>query len=87
MFISLGVSLDWVASLLTAPPPESLWAFLRLGFDAEWFAALYSPGVGKIQDLATGIRMCGIKTIPIITMIPSLVLIFPLTRFWIWLGL
>lgn len=42
---------------------------------------------GGIIFLATGIRMCGIKTIPIITMIPSLVLIFPLTRLWVWLGL
>lgn len=41
---------------------------------------------GGIIFLATGIRMCGIKTIPIITMIPSLVLIFPFTKLWMWLG-
>lgn len=38
---------------------------------------------GGVIFLATGLRMCGIKIFPIINMLPSLPLVFPLS--WLWM--
>ena len=38
---------------------------------------------GGVIFLATGLRLCGIKIFPVINMLPSLLLVFPLT--WLWL--
>ncbi len=37
---------------------------------------------GGVIFLATGLRMCGIKIFPVINMLPSLVLVFFLSRLW-----
>ena len=38
---------------------------------------------GGVIFLATGLRLCGIKIFPVINMLPSLAIVFPLT--WLWL--
>ena len=38
---------------------------------------------GGIIMLATGMRICGIKIFPIVNMLPSLVLIMPITALWL----
>lgn len=38
---------------------------------------------GGIIFLATGLRMCGIKIFPVVNMLPSLLIVFPLTTLWV----
>lgn len=58
---------------------------LSAGFVADWASpemlADFS-GCGGIIMFATGVRMCGIVQFPILSMLPSLLLVMPLSALW-----
>ena len=42
---------------------------------------------GGVIFVATGLRMCGIKIFPVINMLPSMLIVVPLSALWLrWLG-
>ena len=72
---------------LIALPQIAIQGTLYLG--AHLLIPLMSPALqadfsacGGLIMLATGLRICGIKIFPIVNMLPSLLLIMPISAFW-----
>ena len=56
---------------------------------AAFLAPYLTPGMlsdftacGGVIFVATGLRMCGIKIFPVINMLPSMLIIMPLSALW-----
>ena len=78
------------------PAEGALDRFFRRGrnglvgkFGTAFLAPYMTPGMlsdftacGGVIFVATGLRMCGIKIFPVINMLPSMLIIMPLSALW-----
>ena len=77
---------------LIAVPQFAILALLYLSVNL--IAPQMSPAVlgdftscGGVIFVATGLRMCGIKIFPVINMLPSMLIVVPLSALWLrWIG-
>ena len=84
--IVFGTLFGLSVSLIAIPQ----FAILSLLYASAAFLALYmTPGMlsdftacGGVIFVATGLRMCGIKIFPVINMLPSMLIIMPLSALW-----
>ena len=84
--IVFGTLFGLSVSLIAIPQ----FAILALLYASAAFLAPYmTPGMlsdftacGGVIFVATGLRMCGIKIFPVINMLPSMLIIMPLSALW-----
>lgn len=84
--IVFGTLFGLSVSLIAIPQ----FAILALLYASTAFLAPYmTPGMlsdftacGGVIFVATGLRMCGIKIFPVINMLPSMLIIMPLSALW-----
>lgn len=81
--ISLGYAVATIAVVLLAVQ-------LALAYGATLIMPLTTPlmiddfkAVGGLLMLATGLRICGIKSFPVANMLPALVLAMPVSAIWV----
>lgn len=84
--IIFGAALGGRVSLIAIP---QFLILISLYFSASFFMPFMSESMsndfascGGIIFLATGLRMCGIKIFPLINMLPSLLIVLPLSFLW-----
>ena len=78
--IVFGTVFGLSVSLIAIPQ----FAILALLYASAAFLAPYSDftACGGVIFVATGLRMCGIKIFPVINMLPSMLIIMPLSALW-----